>query len=154
MKLADFKGRIVVLEWVNPGSKACARVCSGVVAKMVKDLKGIKDDVAVVAVSSNDGVDGKALAKYLADNKVEATGLVDADGKTGKAYGAKTTPTCCVIDGEGVLRYAGAIDDDADGKKAEKAVNYVVVAVKAIAGGEKVVVETAKAYGDEIPYKK
>jgi peroxiredoxin len=153
--LADFKGKIVVLQWIDPKCTACTRLATGgLVTKLIKDLKAAKDDLVFLEVCSTDGVDGKALAKFLTDNKIDAKGLVDADGRVGKAFGATMDSQCFVIDGDGVLRYAGAVDDDADGKKADKAVNYVLAAVKAIVGGTKIETETSKPYGTEIKYKK
>jgi peroxiredoxin len=53
--------------------------------------------------------------------------LIDADGKVGKMYGAKTTPHMYVIDKSGKLVYAGAIDDKAstDLEDVKEAKNYV-----------------------------
>lgn len=152
---ADFKGKIIVLEWLDPKGEASGRVASGgLVTKMVAALKGIKDDVVVLELTSSDGVDGKAFVKFLADSKIEAKGVMDTDGRLAKGFGVKSTPTCFVIDAEGVLRYSGAPDDDADGKKADKATNYVVAAVKAIVDGKKVETETTKPYGEDIKFKK
>jgi peroxiredoxin len=152
---ATFKGKIVVLAWLDPASKDCERFGKdGLVAKLAKDLKAIKDDVVFLPVTSSDGVDAKAFAKFLEDAKVEAKGLMDSDGKYGKSIGVKWTPEAFVIDATGVLRYTGAVDDDADGKKAEKAVNYVTAAVKAIVDGKPVEVPSVKPYGGDIKFKK
>ncbi|HKS17015.1 MAG TPA: redoxin family protein, partial [Planctomycetota bacterium] len=153
--LSSFKGRIVILQWINPECPVCQRVSTdGIVAKMLEAAKAAKDDVVHLPISSSSGAKSADIAKYLADHKVEAKGLMDGDGKVGHSYGAKTTPHMFVIDDKGVLRYAGAIDDDPDGKKGEKAVNYVVAAVKAIAEGKKVSPETTKSYGCSIKYAK
>ena len=64
----------------------------------------------------NEEVNGKASAI-----------LLDVDGKVGKAYEAKVTPTMCVIDGKGIRVYDGAIDDNpmAQGDDIAKAKCYV-----------------------------
>jgi peroxiredoxin len=153
--LTTFKGKIVVLAWIDPASKDCARFgTDGLLAKLAKDLKAIKDDVVFLPVTSSDGVDAPAFAKFLEGAKVEAKGLMDSDGKYGKSMGVKWTPEAFVIDGTGVLRYTGAIDDDADGKKADKAVNYVTAAVKAIVDGKPIDNPSVKPYGGEIKFKK
>ena len=47
--------------------------------------------------------------------KIKATAWIDDhDGKVGKLYGMRTTPDMFVIDKNGVLVYAGAIDDRPD----------------------------------------
>ena len=53
-----------------------------------------------------------ALAGWMKDKGGSPTAtLMDADGKVGRAYGAKVTPHMYVIDPKGTLVYAGAIDD-------------------------------------------
>jgi peroxiredoxin len=155
VSLTDFKGKVVVLAWMDPASKECQRFATdGLIAKLAKDLKAIKEDVVLLPVTSSAGVDAAAFAKFLTEAKVETKGLMDTDGKYGKSIGAKWAPEAFVIDGAGVLRYTGAIDDDADGKKADKAVNYVVAAVKAIVEAKAVEVPSVKPYGGEIKFKK
>lgn len=61
---------------------------------------------------------------------------------------AKKTPHCYVFDKDLVLRYAGALDDDARGdKKTEETTNYVKAAVDALKKGEKPKVESTNSYG-------
>lgn len=152
--LSDSKGKIVILQWINPACPACSRVHkSGLVAKAIAAAKEIKSDLVHLPISSTSGESAKKVADYLAEHKIEAKGLMD-DGKVGRLYGAKTTPHFFVIDGDGVLRYQGALDDDPDGKKGDKAVNYLVAAVKAIADGKIVSPETSKTYGTAIKYGK
>ena len=43
--------------------------------------------------------------------------LMDDDGKIGQAYGARTTPHMFVIDPQGKLVYAGAIDSKPTARK-------------------------------------
>ncbi len=78
--------------------------------------------------------------------------LQDPDGTVGKSYAAKTTPHMYVIDEKGVLRYVGAIDDDARGK-AEKPSNHVKAAVDALLTGKPVPASTTEPYGCSVKYK-
>lgn len=152
VKLSELKGKTVVLQWVNPGCPYCQRVAKTVLEGMLKKAREIDETVVHLPVSSSHNQSAEQIAKYLADNKVEAKGLIDADGAVGHAYGAKTTPHMYVIDGEGVLRYEGAIDDDPDGEKKDGATNYVVNAVKQIKAGEKVSPDSTKPYGCGVKY--
>ena len=152
VKLSDLKGKTVVLQWVNPGCPFCKRVAKDVVAGMLKKARAIDETVVHLPVSSNHNQSAEQIAKYLEDNKVEAKGLMDQDGTVGHAYGAKTTPHMFVIDGEGVLRYEGAIDDDPDGEKKDGATNYVVNAVQQIKAGGKVSPDSTKSYGCGVKY--
>jgi hypothetical protein len=70
----------------------------------------------------------------------------------GHAYNAKTTPHMYVIDEKGVLRYAGAIDDDPRGKK-DTDVNYVKTALDALTTGKAVTTTTSEPYGCTVKYK-
>ena len=52
------------------------------------------------------------MAKWMQGQKAAATAmLMDADGKVGKAYGARTTPHMYIVNKAGTLVYAGGIDD-------------------------------------------
>ena len=153
VSLADFKGKVVVLEWMNPGCPVCrGKMDDGSVTKMMADSKAINPDVVFLFVNSTASMaDSPAdSGKYLADHKITAPALIDGDGKVGHMYGAKTTPHCFVIDSKGVLAYAGAIDDQAD--KDPK--NYVVNAVQALKDGKAVTPATTKSYGCSVKYRK
>lgn len=82
--------------------------------------------------------------------------LFDETQDVAKAYGATRTPEVRVIERtkEGlILRYIGAIDDNY--QDAEQVENpYVAAAVKALLGGGDVPVESAKAVGCSIKWRK
>ncbi len=78
--------------------------------------------------------------------------LQDPSGTVGHAYAAKTTPHMFVVDAQGMLRYAGAIDDDPHGRN-PSAVNYVRQAVEAVLAGKPVSVTTSPPYGCSVKYK-
>lgn len=150
VSLADFAGKIVVLEWMNPDCPVCReKMEDGSVSKMMADSKAIDPNVVFLFINSTHYMADKpgTSGDYLAKNKVTATALVDGDGAVGKAYGAKTTPHCYVIAADGTLAYDGAIDD-------KGSTNYVVSAVKALKEGKAVSPATTKAYGCSVKYKK
>jgi peroxiredoxin len=152
--LSDAKGKVVVLEWVNPNCPVCVRVCKeGIVADTLKGCKEQFQDVVYVAINSSAAQPDslKATAEYLKSHKLEIPALLDEDGKVGQTYGARTTPHCYVIDQNGVLVYQGAIDDSPSG---DAKTNYVVNAVKQLKAGEKVSPSETKPYGCSVKYKK
>jgi len=152
--LSDAKGKVVVLEWINPNCPVCVRVCeSGVVADTLKGCKDAFEDVVYVTINSSAAQPDslKATAEYLKSHKLDVPGLLDEDGKVGQMYGARTTPHCFVIDQNGVLVYQGAIDDSPSGGAKT---NYVVNAVKQLKAGEKVSPSETKPYGCSVKYKK
>ncbi len=150
VSLADFKGKVVVLEWANAGCPVCERHAKGGTASKV--MGNFKDKpVAWVNIDSTKDAKGDACKKFVTDNKL-GTYLLDPTGATGKAYGAKTTPHCFVIDQKGNLAYSGAIDDDKDGSKGDKAKSYVKEAVEAVLKGSTVATATTDPYGCSVKY--
>jgi peroxiredoxin len=149
--LAQYQGKIVVLEWTNPGCPFVQRHYK--VDTMQNTFKGF--DASKVVWLAVDSTSSNAPEKSAAWKKEEGFTypvLQDPDGKVGKAYGAKTTPHMYVIDQKGVLRYAGAIDDDPRGKNG-KAVNHVKTTVDALIGGKPVPASTTEPYGCTVKYK-
>lgn len=152
--LSSFRGRIVILQWINPGCPVCKRVLTtGVAKKMLAEVRSLAEDAVFLPVSTTPQMTPEKIAAYLKENEIPAKGLMDNEGRVGRLYGARTTPHLFVVDKEGVLRYQGAIDNDPAGKKQE-AENYVVKAVKALVAGQPVSPETTKPYGCSVKYKK
>ncbi|HYE05513.1 MAG TPA: redoxin domain-containing protein [Planctomycetota bacterium] len=154
VSLADFAGKTVVLEWMNPECPFSGprRFESGAAQKQAAALK--EQGVQVVLISSSSHLDAAALKAYATKQKITTPIVVDQSGEIGKAYGAKTTPHCFVIGGDGNVVYAGAIDDDKEGAKGDKAVNYVDQAVKEHAAGGKLTQASTQPYGCSVKYAK
>ncbi len=157
--LSSFAGKIVVLEWHN---KSCPFVRkhyeSGNMQALQKELTA-KDVVWLTINSSAPDKQGHesaadALATAKSDGAASTHILIDEKGEVGKMYGATTTPHMFVIDKEGKLAYAGAIDDNAspDQETIKGAKNYVRDAVEALAAGKPVEVATTKSYGCGVKY--
>lgn len=153
--IADLKGKVVVLEWTNPNCPFVQRVYkSGIMTGVQKKYA---DKVVWLTVNSThpehqDHETPDALAKTYKDwNATFATMLLDPDGKVGQMFDAKTTPHMFVIDKEGILVYAGGIDDDPRGSKSEKT-NYVDQALWSLFEGKAVATTTSKPYGCSVKY--
>jgi hypothetical protein len=80
--------------------------------------------------------------------------LLDETGQVGHLYDAKTTPHMFVIDKDGTLVYAGAIDDKAgfDPEDIKTANNYVRTALSELKAGKKVTISNTKPYGCGVKY--
>lgn len=153
--LADYKGKIVVLQWISPVCPVCVRVSStSVVGDMLKTIKGIDSDFVHLTIHSNDGAKIAKSSEYLKKYDIKSPALDDTSGRVGRMYGAKTTPHMFVIDKKGILRYSGAIDDDDSGSKGSDATNYVVNAIQQIVANETVAPDSTKSYGCQIKYAK
>lgn len=157
--LEDFKGKWVVLEWYN---KDCPYVKKHYESGNMQSLQKKYTEKGAVWLTVNSGAKGKQgyldAAGTLADAKeqksVATAQLIDDKGVAGKAYGAKTTPHMFVINPEGNVVYAGAIDDNdsADSKVIAKSVNYVSQALDQGMAGKKVAKTSAKPYGCSVKY--
>jgi len=138
-KLSDFKGKIVVLEWVNKGcpvSKGAHEKQE--MQKVYKKYAG--KGVVWLGIDSTEGAKPEENRVYAAEMSLAYPILHDPDAIAANAYGAKRTPHMFVIDKDGKLVYAGAIDD-----KASK--NYVAAAIDDLLAGKPVSKPRTEAYG-------
>jgi peroxiredoxin len=153
VKLADFKDKIVVLEWFNPACPYCVYAYGekGPLRKMPEELqaKGIVWLSIVSEKPENPGAKSEVIEKFMEKNGMKVPMLLDPDGKVGRAYGAKSTPHMFVIDGKGTLVYQGALDNAPAGRLEEgvEMVNYVEAALADLAAKKKIVKPETKSYG-------
>lgn len=150
-KLSDYKGKIVVLEWTSPECPYVVRHYDKDTMQTSWDKLG-NDKVVWLAVDSSNFVTPESAAEWKGKEGFKYPVLQDAAGDVGKLYEAKTTPHMYVIDAEGTLRYAGAIDNDPRGKE-EKITNYVEEAVSALLEGKDVPTSNTQPYGCSVKYK-
>ena len=153
--LADYKGKVVVLEWLNPNCPVSDRHAR---EKTMTDLAKQHGDVVWLGINSTNSEhrDFLQTAEHQAwakKNGIQYTILYDETGKTGKAYDAKTTPHMFIVDKQGRLAYNGAIDDDPSGRKAKaERANYVGGGVTAQKAGKSPDPATTKPYGCSVKY--
>ena len=159
VSLADFKGKHVVLEWVNPGCPYVQKHYNS--GNMPATQKAAIDKgVTWLAVSSTAKDAGDYRAPKDLVGWIQGKGgapsatLMDDSGKIGRAYGARTTPHMYLIDPQGKLLYAGAIDSKPTSNPADiaTATNYVNQAVGEVLAGKPVSQPTTRAYGCSIKY--
>jgi peroxiredoxin len=159
VSLSSFKGKVIVLEWFNPG---CPFVKKSHSQGSLVDAARRHTRNGVVWLAINSGAPGKQGNEVAMNVEAAKTWslehpiLRDEDGAVGKAYGATNTPHMFVIDKAGVLVYAGAIDNspDAEGKSPEGGtlIKYVDAALEDLAAGKPVRTPTSKAYGCSVKY--
>lgn len=158
IKLSDYKGKIVVIESYNSDCPYCKnQYKNGATQELQKELAG-KGVVWLLVNSVNPKNRShrtpEQAQKEWADLKINATAWIDdSSGDIGRLYGMKTTPHCFVIAADGMLAYAGAMDDKPDlfhDPKAAK--NYVKAAVEELLAGKPVSVTQTKPYGCAVHY--
>jgi peroxiredoxin len=158
-KLSDFKGKYVVLEWNNLD---CPFVKKHYGSGNMQALQKKYTDKGVVWLTICSSAQGKqgyyepaALQEMTKERKLASTAyLRDPDGAVGRAYGAKTTPNMFVINPDGVLIYAGAIDDkpSTDPNDIPGANNYVAACLDASMAGKAVGTKSTVSYGCSVKY--
>lgn len=157
--LSDFKGKVVVLEWVNHG---CPFVVKHYSPGNMQGLQAESTGKGVVWLSICSSAEGKqgyytaeGWQKLNAEKGGKATAiLLDPEGTVGKLYGAKTTPHMYVINAEGTLVYQGAMDDkpSTDSDDIPGAKNYVKAALDEVLAGKPVTTGQTKPYGCSVKY--
>jgi len=161
VKLADFKGRTVVLEWTNPG---CPFVVKHYGAQNMQALQKearaknvVWLSISSTARSHQDHLAPAALQDKLAKDwgATPTAVLMDDAGSVGRAYAARTTPHMYVIDPAGKLVFAGGIDDKRSSNPAEipTAKNFVRAALADVLAGRPVATPSAPPYGCSIKYE-
>jgi peroxiredoxin len=157
--LGQFKGKVVVLEWNNPGCPYVKKhYGSGNMQKTQAAAR--KDGVVWLSINSggpgNQGhMNGAEAKSFVSAQKAQPTAyLLDPQGTVGKRYGAVTTPHMYVIDKAGKLAYVGGIDDrpTADQEDIAGARNHVLAALAEMKAGKTVSVATSRPYGCSVKY--
>lgn len=159
VSLADFKGKYVVLEWTNPGCPFVQKhYDSGNMPATQKDAvaKGaVWLALNTTAKDAGDYMAPAALQTWMqSKNGVPTATLMDADGKVGRAYGARTTPHMYIVDPAGTLIYAGGIDDKPSSRASDipTSKNYVKAALGETLAGKPVTQASTKPYGCSVKY--
>jgi peroxiredoxin len=159
VSLASFRGKVVVLEWFNPG---CPFVRASHTKGSLKTSAKKHAGEGVVWLAINSSAQGKQGSDPAANRDAARTFNLehpivrDETGAVGRAYGATNTPNMFVIDKNGVLIYAGAIDNSPDGEgeapTSGSLLNYVDAALDDLAAGRPVKTPVTKPYGCSVKY--
>ena len=159
VRLADYKGKFVVLEWTNPECPF-VRAQYGAATMQALQKEAAGRDVVWLAVnstnqSSSEHKTGAQMNAWMTEKNAAAKAvLIDASSATGRAYDAKTTPHMFVIDPKGTIVYAGAIDDKRSARESDRktAHNYVRAALDEALAGKPVSVASTQPYGCSVKY--
>ncbi len=159
LKLSELRGKWVVLEWTNPDCPFVQKHYNSANMQGLQKAFGSKG-VAWVAINSTveshpEFKTGAQMAAWMTrSGGAPHSVLIDADSSTGRLYGAKTTPHMFVIDPQGTLVYAGAIDDRRSANPADvkDAKNFVRAALDEAMSGKPVSVASTTPYGCSVKY--
>lgn len=159
VKLSDFSGKTIVLEWTNDG---CPYVRKHYGTGNMQALQKKWTDQGIVwlsVISSPPGeqgfADGARANLLTAERKASPTAvLLDPKQQVARAYGATVTPHMYIIKPDGTLAYAGGIDDKATTRPADvkDAKNFVDEALAELKAGRAVSNPATRAYGCTVKY--
>lgn len=158
--LSTYKGKIVVLEWLN---HQCPFVRKHYDGKKMQELQKTYSQKGIIwlsVISSAPGKQGyctpEEADRLTEENDASPTAVIlDSEGEIGRLYGAKTTPHMFIIDKSGKLVYDGAIDDIRSVRidDLKTATNYVQKALDELLNSKEVSVQTSQPYGCSVKYK-
>lgn len=158
-RLAEFRGKTVVLEWTNAD---CPYTRKHYTSGNMQSLQALANEHGVIwlsIISSAPGkqgyVDGaQADALTRSRHALPSAVLLDPSGTVGRLYHAKTTPHMFVIDAQGDLRYMGGIDSIATADTADiaKAEPYLKEALLAVVDDKPVAHPVTRPYGCSVKY--
>lgn len=159
VSLADYKGKLVILEWTNHDCPYVRKhYDTGNMQALQREATGA-GVIWLTLISSAPGEQGYVKPPQADEltrtRKAGPTAvLLDPKGEVGKMYGATNTPHMYLVDKAGVLVYAGAIDDKPTSRRGDVqgANNYVRAALQSVAAGQPVKTPLTRAYGCTVKY--
>ena len=160
VRLSNFKGKHVVLEWNNPGCPFVRKHYDSANMQTLQNEAGGKGVVWLAinstATAHQDYLAPAKMGQWMTEQKAAASAtLMDESGTVGKSYGARTTPHMYVVNPQGTLVYAGGIDSipSASPSDIKSATNYVRVGLNEALAGKPISKPTTQPYGCSVKYK-
>jgi hypothetical protein len=155
-RLSDYAGKLVVLEWTSP---VCPFTAMKYNSGVMQALQKYAASQRVVWLSIDTAAPGRAgylsaaaARARIAETKAHVTAfLFDPDGRIGRSYGAKTTPSFFLIDRNGKLAYEGALNQDIYDNRPDGA-DYIRPALDDLLAGRPVKVPESQQQGCAIEY--
>jgi peroxiredoxin len=159
VRLSDYKGKFVVLEWTNPECPFVQKHYNSANMPSLQKEWGSRDVVWLTVNSTNRSSSefktGAQMNAWMQSHgAAQKAVLIDGDSAAGMKYAAKTTPHMFVIDPKGDIVYAGAIDDKRSTRleDTKTANNYVRLALTEAMAGKPVTTPNTTPYGCSVKY--
>ncbi len=146
--LRDYRGRIVIVNFWSaecPHSERTDR-------EMVAWMNVWAPAVVLLSIASNRN-EGMDELRQAADRRGVPVILLDRDQMVADLYVALTTPHVYVLDGKGILRYRGAVDDVTFGQPTVKRI-YITEVVEVVLSGRTPRLTETPAFGCTIVREK
>ena len=159
IQLADYKGKYVVLEWLNHDCPFVRKHYDSGNMQKLQATYTSKGVVWLSIISSAPGEQGNLppdeIDELTRQKKASPTAvIIDSSGDMGRAFDAKVTPHMFVLNPDGRAIYNGAIDDkkSTDVADVKDAKNYVAVTLDNAMAGKPLEKHWNMAYGCSIKY--
>jgi hypothetical protein len=155
-RLSDYLGKVVILEWTSP-------VCPFTAAKYkhgaMQSLQRYAASHRMVWLSIDTAAPDKAgyltaedaRARIVHTHAKVTAFLFDADGRIGRSYGARVTPSFFIVDRDGKLAYEGDMDDSSLGEP-DHGQHFVRTALEELAIGQSIRTPETQPHGCAIEY--
>ena len=160
VRLSDYKGKHVVLEWNNPGCPFVRKHYDSANMQALQKEATAKGVVWLAINSTETGhpdyLPAPKLGQWMVQQKAAPSAtLMDESGSVGKSYGARTTPHMYLVAPDGTLIYAGGIDSipSARADDIKTATNYVRQGLNEALAGKPLSQATTRPYGCSVKYK-
>jgi peroxiredoxin len=155
-RLSDYAGKLVVLEWTSPVCPFTAlKYQSGAMQALQKyaaSQRVVWLSIDTAAPDRAGYLTAAAARARIAETQAHVSAfLFDPDGRIGRSFGAKTTPSFFVIDRNGKLAYEGAMNDDIYDNRPDGA-DHVRAALDDLLAGRPVKVPQTQPQGCAIEY--
>ncbi len=141
VQLSDLRGRIVILNFWSCECPHSERTDREIMSMFVQ----WQEEVVLLAVAANSIESPRAVADTARGRRLP-TVLMDSGHHVADLYEAVTTPHVYVIDRDGILRYAGAVDD-VSFRQRRPSRFYLDEAVEALLAGHLPPIPQTMAYG-------
>ncbi len=143
--LDQYKDKIVVLEWTEPGCPYIVRHSkAGTMKKIAADYKD--KNVVFLGICTSSMTESKDMEAFRKEHSFNYPVLMDETGAVGHSYESTNTPHMFILQ-NGKIVYEGAIDDDQRGRKGAEAKNFVRAALDELIAGQAVTTAKTKPYG-------
>jgi peroxiredoxin len=157
VRLSDYLGKTVVLEWLNPDCPFTRHAHTlGILKDYPKELRAQGIVWLGINSASNQKLGGslESTRASIEEWELEFPVLIDDSGNVGRQFDATTTPEVFLIDSQGVLRYVGAVDNMPFGKVrgGAEGQNYLTRALDQLKAGEPVSPDHQQSYGCRVKY--
>ena len=146
IRLGDFAGKIVVLEWANADCPDVRKWYAGGAMQRLQSESAAKGVVWLTVISPVRDANSQAVATQPDGNAAHV--LLDPTGTIGRLYGAIRVPYIAVVRPDGTVAYTGAIEGSLDRRSDVQP--YARQAINAVAAGRSPLDSMTQAYGCRI----